>query len=430
MATVERGTDMGGPVDIPRDPRPGQRRRFIQVGAGLSILVLIALWLSGLEPAVPSVDRSTVWTDTVRHGTMVRTVRGPGTLVPEQRRWITAVTAGRVEEILILPGTEVDSATVFLRLSNPDVEVQLLEARQQLSDAEARLVSLRLDLEDSRLRQAGLVAQIRTQAMEAQRQYGINRMLADRDPELVAEVELARTRETAEELETRLGLEERSLEILESSVDEQLDVQRNQVERLQAIVEFNEDRVRSLEVVAGAQGVLAELPVEEGQWVTAGGTLARVVQLGQLKAEVRIPQTQAQDVAVGQTADIDTRNDTIQGRVSRIDPAVQNGSVTVDVALPTELPRSARPDLSVDGTVVIERLDGVDFVGRPAYGQAGSRVGIFRLVEGGEYAQRATVLLGRVSVNEVEIREGLAPGDVVILSDMSQWDGFDRVRLR
>ncbi|MDE0083983.1 MAG: HlyD family efflux transporter periplasmic adaptor subunit [Gammaproteobacteria bacterium] len=417
-------------MDIARDPGPRKRRRLVLGGLGLLALALAVLGLSRLDPAVPSVERNTVWTDTVRFGTMVRTVRGPGTLVPEQRRWVTAVTAGRVEEIRILPGTEVEPETVFLRLSNPDVEVQLLEARQQLSDAQARLVSLRLDLENGRLRQAGLVAQVRTQAMEAGRQYGINRTLADRDPELVARAELERTREIAEELETRLALEEEGLELLEASLGEQLEAQRTQVERLAAIVAFNEDRVRSLDVAAGVQGVLAELPLEEGQWVTAGGTLARVVQPGRLKAEIRIPQTQAQDIAVGQEAEIDTRNDTIRGRVTRIDPSVQAGTVTVDVALPQELPRSARPDLSVDGTVTIERLEEVHFVGRPAFGQAESRIGIFRLVEGGTYAARTSVLLGQSSVNEIEVREGLAAGDIVILSDMSQWDSYDRVRVR
>ena len=414
-------------MDIARDPRPKKRRRLLQAAGAVTVLILITLGLRNLQPAAPSVDQSTIWTDTVQHGTMVR---GPGTLVPVQRRWITAVTAGRVEEILILPGTQMESNTVFLRLTNPDVEIQLLEARQQLSDAEARLVSLRSELENSRLTQAGLVSQIRIQSLEAQRQFEINRTLAERNPEPIAAVELARTREAAEELETRVGLEEQRLEVIESSVDEQRNALRTQVERLRAIVDFNEDRVRPLDVIAGVSGVLAELPVEEGQWVTAGGTLARVVQPGRLKAEVRIPQTQAQDIAVGQIANIDTRNDTIQGRVSRIDPAVQNGTMTIDVALPDELPRSARPDLSVDGTVVIEQLDGVNYMGRPAYGQAESRVGIFRIVEDGAYAQRATVLLGRSSVNEIEIREGLEPGDIVILSDMSQWDGFDRVRLR
>jgi multidrug efflux pump subunit AcrA (membrane-fusion protein) len=315
-------------------------------------------------------------------------------------------------------------------LSNPDVEVELLRARQQLSDAETRLVTLRSSLETDRLTQSGALAQVRAQHLDAQRQYEINRALADRNPDLVAAAELARTREAAEESAVRLQVQEDRLQVLESSVDEQIQAQETQVDRLREIVDFNEDRVASLDVVAGVTGVLAELPVEEGQWVTAGGTLARVVQPGRLKAEIRIPQTQAQEIAVGQVAHIDTRNDTIQGHVSRIDPAVTNGTVTIDVALPVELPRSARPDLSVDGTVVIEQLDDVNFVQRPAYGQAESRVGLFRLVEAGAYAERISVMLGRSSVNEIEIREGLVPGDIVILSDMSQWDGFDRVRLR
>ena len=248
-------------MDIARDPRPKKRRRLLQAAGAVTVLILITLGLRNLQPAAPSVDQSTIWTDTVQHGTMVR---GPGTLVPVQRRWITAVTAGRVEEILILPGTQMESNTVFLRLTNPDVEIQLLEARQQLSDAEARLVSLRSELENSRLTQAGLVSQIRIQSLEAQRQFEINRTLAERNPELIAAVELARTREAAEELETRVGLEEQRLEVIESSVDEQLDALRTQVERLRAIVDFNEDRVRPLDVIAGVSGVLAELPMEEG----------------------------------------------------------------------------------------------------------------------------------------------------------------------
>jgi HlyD family secretion protein len=417
-------------VDIARDPAPKRKKRILQAAGGLTLLVLVTVGLRTLQPAAPSVDQSTVWMDTVIHGSMTRAVRGPGTLVPEQRRWITAVTAGRVEEIIILPGTEVDSSTVFLRLSNPDVEVQLLQARQQLSDAEARLVSLRSDLETRELAQEASLAQTRTQYLDAQRQYETNREISETDPDLIAANELSRSKEQAEDLATRVDLAERQLEVLQSSIDEQIQAQQTQVERLRAIVEFNEDRVASLDVVAGVTGVLAELPVEEGQWVTAGGTLARVVQPGRLKAEIRIPQTQAQDIAVGQLADVDTRNDTIQGQVSRIDPAVQNGTVTIDVSLPPELPRSARPDLSVDGTVIIEQLDDVNYMGRPAYGQAESRVGLFRLVDDGQYAQRINVLLGRSSVNEIEVREGLEPGDVVILSDMSQWDGFDRVRLR
>lgn len=417
-------------MDIVRDPAPKKRKRILQAAGGVTLLVLVTIGLRSLQPAAPSVDQSTVWADTVVRGTMTRAVRGPGTLVPEQRRWITAVTAGRVEEILILPGTEVDSNTVFLRMSNPDVEVQLLDANQQLSDAEARLVSLRSDLETRDLSQQASVAQVRTEFLDAQRQYEINREITETNADLIPSADLARSRELAEELSTRVDLAERQLEVLQASIDEQIQAQQTQVERLRAIVEFNEDRVASLNVVAGVRGMLAELPVEEGAWVTAGGTLARVVQPGRLKAEIRIPQTQAQDIVVGQRADVDTRNDTIQGQVSRIDPAVQNGTVTIDVSLPAELPRSARPDLSVDGTVIIEQLDDVNYMTRPAYGQAESRVGLFRLDADGQYAQRVTVLLGRSSVNEIEVREGLEPGDVVILSDMSQWDGFDRVRLR
>ena len=417
-------------LDIIRDPAPRKRKRVVLAAGAGAVLLALTIGLRSLQPAAPSVDGSTVWTDTVRHGTMVRAVRGPGTLVPEQRRWITAVTAGRVEEILSLPGTEIDGTTVFLRLSNPDVEVQLLQARQQLSDAEARLVSLRSDLETRLLSQESAVAAVRAEFLEAQRQYEMNRDMAARDPDLIAPAELARIQERAEEVATRVDLAERQLAILDSTIEEQVQAQQTQVDRLTAIVEFNEDRVASLQVVAGVTGVLAELPVEEGQWVTAGETLARVVEPGRLKAEIRIPQTQAQDIVVGQAATIDTRNDTIEGSVSRIDPAVTNGTVTIDVTLPDELPRSARPDLSVDGTVIIEQLDDVSYMGRPAYGQAETRIGIFRLVEDGTHAERANVLLGRSSVNEIEVREGLVPGDVVILSDMSQWDGFDRVRLR
>jgi len=417
-------------MDIARDPAARTRKRILQGAAAVTVIVLLTIGVRTLQPAAPSVNRSTIWTDTVQNGTMTRMIRGPGTLVPEQRRWITAVTSGRVEEIRVLPGTDLEPGTVLLRLSNPDVEVQLLQARQQLSDAETRLVTLRSSLETDRLTQSGALAQIRAQHLEAQRQYEINQALANRSPDLVAAADLARSREAAEEAAIRLAVQEDRMAVLEGSVEEQLEAQRVQVERLRAIVEFNQDRVASLEVVAGVAGVLAELPVEEGQWVTAGGTLARVVQPGRLKAEIRIPQTQAQEVVVGQVAHIDTRNDTIQGHVSRIDPAVTNGTVTIDIALPNELPRSARPDLSVDGTVVIEQLDEVNHMGRPAYGQAESRVGMFRLVEQGAYAERVSVQLGRSSVNQIEVREGLVPGDVVILSDMSQWDGFDRVRLR
>jgi multidrug resistance efflux pump len=417
-------------VDIIREQKPKKNKRIIQASAVVIVLVLVTVGLRSLQPAAPSVQRATVWMDTVQQGTMVRQVRGPGTLVPENMRMITAVTAGRIEQRYLLAGAEIQAETVILRLSNPDVEVQLLQAQQQLSQAQAILITLRSSLQTQRLTQQGLVAQTRTQHLDAKRIFDQNQRLFERNPDLVAQAELDRSQELADELETRLQLERDRLEVLEASVDEQIMAQETQVGRLQAIVQFNTDRLASLEVAAGVDGVLTELPVQEGEWVQAGGTLARVVQPGRLKAEIRIPQTQAQDVVVGQLAYIDTRNDTIEGRVARIDPAVQNGTVTIDVVLPEDLPRSARTDLNVDGTVVIERLDDVTYVGRPAYGQANNRVGIFKLVEDGNYAERVNVQLGRSSVNEIEVQEGLQPGDVVILSDMSQWDGYDRVRLR
>lgn len=417
-------------MDIKRDPKPKKRRRAFQIGGAVVGLILLTTAVSRLGPGAPTVDRAQIWFDTVQQGTMVRQVRGPGTLVPEQMRWITAVTAGRVEQILVLPGTEVEPGTPIIRLTNPDVEVESLRAQQQLSDAEANLISLRTQLETGRLTQEGVVAQTRALYLEAQRTWETNKTLYDTNPELVAAAEYERSRDAELDLRTRLDLEERRLEVLNSSLEEQLAAQRRQIQRLSAIAQFNEDRVQSMDVLAGVAGVLAELPLQEGQWVTAGGTLARVVQPGRLKAELRIPQTQAQDITVGLAAFVDTRNDTIIGRVTRIDPAVQNGTVTIDVSLPNDLPRSARSDMSVDGTVEIERLEDVVFMARPAYGQADSRVGVFRVAPDGSSADRINVRLGRSSVSEMEVAEGLQPGDVVILSDMSQWDSFERVRIR
>jgi multidrug resistance efflux pump len=417
-------------LDIIREQKPKTNKRIIQISAGVIVLSLITWGLSQLKPAAPTVDRAVIWVDTVQRGTMVRAVRGNGTLVPEEMRWITAETAGRIEQRYLQPGATIEATTVILRLSNPDVEVQLLQAQQQLSQAETQLITLRSQLQTQRLTQQGNVAQTRTQSLDARRVFDQNQRLFERNPDLVAKAELERSRELSDELEIRLDLAEQELAVSESTYQEQIDAQGRQIQRLGAIVQFNTNRLASLEVTAGVGGVLAELPVQEGEWVQAGGTLARVVQPGRLKAEVRIPQTQAQDIVVGQTAYIDTRNDTIKGEVSRIDPAVQNAAVLIDVRLPDSLPRSARPDLSIDGTVEIDRLVDVVFVGRPAFGQADSRVGIFKLVEDGNYAERVSVQLGASSVNEIEIIEGLEPGDIVILSPMDQWDSYDRVRLR
>ncbi|MGD8700255.1 MAG: HlyD family efflux transporter periplasmic adaptor subunit [Gemmatimonadales bacterium] len=414
-------------MDIPREPK-GKGRRWLYIGGGIVAVVVITVALSRLGPAAPSVDRSTIWTDVVKRGEMVRQVRGPGTLVSEQIRWIVALTAGRVERILLDPGAEVDSSTIILLLSNPDVEIQALEAQSQLTSAEAYLVELQTRLEGQRLSQASLVATVRSQCQEAARNLRRDEDLAQQG--LISDIELQNSRDRAEELETRLQIEEQRLEVMTDAVESQIEAQRAQVTRLRSIAEFKQNLVESMEVMAGVSGVLAEMPLEEGQWVRPGDYLARVVQPGRLRAELRIPETQARDVAIGQRAWIDTRNDTIPGRVVRIDPAVQAGSVTVDVRLEGALPREARPDLSVDGTIELERLNDVLYVGRPAYGQANSLVGLFKVVDDGRGAVRVTVRLGRASVSTIEVIEGLSVGDEVILSDMSAWDEHDRVRLR
>jgi len=419
-------------VDIPRDPKPKKRKRAI-IGTLVVVgLAVLTFGVRALPSAAPTVDDATTWKDTVEQGTMIRQVRGPGTLVPEQARWITAVTAGRIEQILALPGTAVRLGDVIMRMSNPDVDMQLLQAQQQLSQAQAALAQLRSTLKTQELTQAGTVTQVRTQYLDAQRQYETNRRLFETNPDLVAQADLDRTRELMAELEMRVGIEEERYQVLTSSRDEQIEAQEAQIERLAALVDFNQVRLASLDVTSSVEGLLAplDIPLQEGQWVQSGQQLARVVVPGRLKAEIRIPQTQAQEIVVGQTALVDTRTDTIEGRVVRIDPAVRNGTVTIDVALPQSLPPSARPDLSVDGNVVIEQLDDVVFVNRPTFGQANGRVTMFKLVDGGAYAERVTVEFGASSVNHMEVRAGLEPGDVVILSDMSQWDGFDRVKLR
>jgi multidrug resistance efflux pump len=398
-------------------------------GAGaFTAVAFVAIAVFGIQPAAPSVDRSTVFVDVVQRGTMLRQVRGPGTLVPEQIRWVPAVTAGRVERRYLDPGTRVEPATVLLELSNPDVQLELLEAERQLSAAQAQLVTLRTTLETQRLNQEGVVASTRAQYLEAKRNADAADELVQRN--LMAASEAQSAKERAEEMATRLDIERQRLEIQAGAIGEQLAVQDSQVTRLRNIVRFHRERIASMRVVAGTPGVLQEIAVEEGQWVLSGQTLAKVVQPERLKAVVRIPEVQARDVTVGLRALIDTRTDTIPGRVIRIDPAVQSGAVNVDVALDGELPPGARPDLSVDGMIEIERLENVLHVGRPVFGQSGSTVGLFRVSADGDHAERVRVRLGRGSVNSIEILEGLVEGDQVILSDMSQWDDEDLVRLR
>ncbi|MBB4634045.1 HlyD family efflux transporter periplasmic adaptor subunit [Longimicrobium terrae] len=414
-------------MDIPRAPRTTPRR-YVIGGAVAMVLAVATVALARMEPAAPKLDGASVWTDTVKRGTMMREVRGPGTLVPEQIRWVSAVTAGRVERILVQPGMTVQPGTPLLVLSNADVQRDALEAQRQLVGAEADKTTLGATLENQRLTQEAAVATVRADQREAERQAVANRELAGRG--LISRMELQRSEDRAEELSSRLRVEEQRLRFLSQSMRDQLSAQQTQVERLRGLSDFQRGYVESMRVLAGTDGVVRELPLQEGQWVTPGSPLAVVVRPGRLKAQLRIPETQARDLVVGQTARIDTRNGIAQGRVSRIDPAVQDGSVTVDVTLEGELPRGARPDLSVDGVIEIERIPNVLYVDRPAYGQAGGTLGMFRVEEGGRTAARTDVRLGRSSVNTVEVLSGLREGDVVILSDMTAWDRSKKVRLR
>jgi HlyD family secretion protein len=414
-------------VDIPRAPRTDRRKQIYIGAAALGVAALTAtLW--AIEPAAPSVDRGTIWTDSARRGEMIRQVRGPGTLVPENARWLVAITQGRVERIHVRPGQVVEPETIVLELSNPDVQVEGLNAERQLAAAEADLANLQSSLETQLLEQRSSLAMARTQQRDAARRVEASRGLAERN--MIPRIELSRLEDEHEERTSRLAHEEARLRILSSTIEGRLQAQRRQVERLRAISEFQRDRAASMQVRAGSAGVIQDLTLEVGQWVMPGQTLARVVEPGRLMAVLRIPETLARDLAVGQSASIDTRNGVIAGRVIRIDPAVQGGAVTVDVAFDDELPRGARPDLSVDGVIEIERLSDVVHVGRPAYGQPHSMVTLWKLVDNGRAAVRVPVRLGRASVNVVEVEDGLEPGDIVILSDLSAYDRVDRIRIK
>jgi multidrug resistance efflux pump len=417
----------GQAVDIPRAPAKRGRKQLIYGAIALALVVLASLGLHGLKPAAPRIDRSAVWIDSVQRGPLVIEVRGPGTLVPERIRYISAVTAGRVEHRLAEAGQQVKPETILLELSNPDVQLEALESERQLTAAQAERVNLRATLAGQRLNQEAAVAEAKAGYLDGKRNAEASETLAVK--QLISANDVSRARERMEELATRYKVEQERLEVMVQAADSQLALQDAQVTRLRDVTNFQRGRIRSMEVRAGANGILQELSLEVGQWAQSGAQLARIVEPGKLKAVLRIPETQAKDVTIGQPAAIDTRNGIVQGRVSRIDPAVLNGTVTVDVSLAGEMPRGARPDLSVDGTIQVERLNNVLHLGRPAYGQAGSTVGLFKLVEGGGAAVRTNVRLGRTSVNTVEVLGGLQAGDRVIISDMSRWDGVDRVRV-
>jgi multidrug resistance efflux pump len=414
-------------VDVPRAPRK-KTPRALWIGGGVVLLVLVTVALSRLKPAAPTVERSAILIDAVKRGPMLRQVRGPGSLVPDSIRWISAVTGGRVERVNVRPGAVVTAGTVLLEMSNPDVQLEALNAQQQLAASEAQLVSLRTTLETGRLNQAGTVVNVRTQLREAQRNLASAETLATRD--LVAANEVARQRDQVEEFTERLRIEQARLDLMTATLDSQLTLQRDQVSRLRAISEYQLNRVASMRVTAGTNGVVQDLTLEVGQWVQSGTTLARVVQPGTLKAVLRIPETQARDLAIGQVASVDTRIGVVAGRVNRIDPAAQQGTVAVDITFTEPLPQGVRPDLQVEGTVEIERLASVLSVGRPAYGQPNAQTSLFRLTRDGDYAERVPVRFGRASVNTIEVVDGLTEGEEIILSDMTRWDQVDRVRVK
>jgi len=414
-------------MDIKRQPK-GNRKRNIYIGIGVLAVLVSAFLFSRLEPAAPTIDRNVIVQGTVARGEMVREVRGSGTLVPEHVQFVAAVTAGRVESVHFEPGQTVSASDVLVVLSNPDVELQVLEAEQQWTAARATLVTLRQTLGTGVLSQEAAVADARASYLEARREADAFDEMVDN--EWVSENKHRNALDRAEALEERLRTEEARLDLLNSTIDERLAVQRDQVARLANIHRYYQERAASMQVVAGADGVLQDFDLDIGQWVQSGTTLARVAQPDRLKAELRIPQTQARDVQVGQAAWVDTRRDTIPGRVRRVDPNVQGGSVLVEVSLDGDMPAGARPDLNVEGTIELERLNDVLYAGRPTYGQSQSTVSLFRVTDNGDAAERVSVQLGRSSVNQIEVLEGLQEGDVIILSDMSRYDDIDRVRIR
>ena len=416
-------------VDIARSSdviRKKKIRRALYGSGFLLIIVLISVGVSKLKPAAPSVDRATVWIDTVKKGSMLRQVRGSGTLVPEEIRWIPATTQGRVERLLLRPGAIVHPDTVILELTNPELQQSVKEAELAYQSAQAAYVNRQQELKSALLNQqsevAGIQASYNNAALNLEAQEKLYK------DGLVSEIQLKQSRSAAQELENRLKIGRERLDMQTAGIKSQLAPQEAEVDQKRAAFELRRRQLDDLKVKAGMEGVLQLVPVERGAQVGPGTNLARVADPTNLKAELRIAETQTKDIRIGQIAEVDTRNGVVKGKVARIDPASAGGTVGVDIILEGALPSGARPDLSVDGTIQLERLDNVIYVGRPAFGQENSTVGLFKLTPDGE-AVRTNVKLGRSSVSQIEILDGLQPGDQVILSDMSAQDSFDRIRI-
>ena len=417
-------------VDIARPAsvkKKKQIRRAIYAGVGLLAIVLITVGVSRLKPAAPGVDRAAVWIDTVKRGPMVRAVRGSGTLVPEEIRWMNTTTAGRVERIILRPGAILEPGTVILELSNPELQQSVTEGQLAYQSAQASFHNRKTELESGLLQQQAAVAGVKSQYEDAVLQLEAQEKLFKDG--LISEIQVKQSRSREAELKNRLAIEDKRLQMAQEGIRSQLAPQQAAVDQARAQYQLRVSQLDNLRVKSTMHGVLQQVPVEVGAQVGPGTNLARVADPNKLKAEVRIAETQTKDIHIGQMAEVDTRNGVIKGRVSRIDPGATGGTVGVDITLLEALPAGARMDLSVDGTITLEKLDNVLVVGRPAFGQEHSTVMLFKLIgETGE-AQRVQVKLGRSSVNQIEIVEGLQPGDQVILSDMSAQDAYDRIRL-
>lgn len=418
-------------MDIARPEFKQKKRRRQIIGGAILFAGLAAatFGVSRLKPAAPEVERSTVWTDTVKRGSMLRQVRGLGTLRPSQEfiRQIPAETDATVVRIHELPGSQVKADTILLEMSNPQVEQAALDARLQLRATEAALDSMRVKLQSDFMNQKAAAATVNSDYAQAKLQADMNKEL--RDLGLTPEITFKNSQTKAEELAIRNGIEGERLDINRKAIESQLAEQQAKVDQMRALAGLKQKQLDALKVRAGIEGVLVDLPMQVGQHVLPGAMLAKVVQPNHLMAELKVAETQARDVQIGQPATVDTHNGTVSGTVTRVDPAVQNGTVTVDVKLTGDLPRGARPDLSVDGTIDLERLEDAIYVGRPAFGQENSTISLFRLDPDGKGAVRVPVKVGRASVNSIQILEGLRERDTVILSDMSRWDNAERIRL-
>lgn len=413
-------------------PRTGfaekqRMRRTLMLVAGLTVIVLITLAIRQIEPAAPPVEKETIYTDVVKRGSMLRDVRGPGNLVPEEVNWISAPVEGRVERIT-LPGAKVEPDTILLELSDPQVEQAALEAESQLRAAEAEYQNLRAQLDSDLLSQQAEVSSAKSLAEEARLQAEADEVLAKDG--LIPEINLKRSRLRSEQSQKQSKIEDQRYTQSERAIQAQLAAQRARVDQMRALYGLRRRQVDSLKVRAGIPGVLQELPVQVGQRVTPGTTLARVARPEKLKAELRIPEVQAKDIQLGQKATIDTRNGVVPGRVVRVAPSAIEGNVIVDVAFEGPLPRGARPNLNVDGTIEIERLENVLYINRPSASQANTTLKLFKVVKGGEEAVRVPVKFGRSSATTIEILSGLDVGDELILSDTSAHDEYDRIRLQ